>query len=63
MIVRPRPHWIRLLFVRRGSLVHRIVGQQLFIFALSVAVVMAHGQRQQKQNASSIRARGAVHLH
>lgn len=43
MIVRPRPHWIRLLFVRRGSLVHRIVGQQLFIFALSVAVVMAHG--------------------
>lgn len=44
MIVRPRPHWIRLLFVRRGSLVHRIVGQQLFIFALSVAVVMAHGQ-------------------
>jgi putative membrane protein len=44
MIVRPRPHWIRLLFVRRGSLVHRIIGQQLFIFALSVAVVMAHGQ-------------------
>jgi putative membrane protein len=44
MIVRPRPHWIRLLFVRRGSLVHRIYGQQLFVFALSCAVVMAHGQ-------------------
>ena len=44
MIVRPRPHWIRLLFVRRGSLVHRILGQQLFIFALSCAVVMVHGQ-------------------
>ena len=44
MIVRPRPHWIRLLFVRRGSLVHRIYGQQLFIFALSCAVVFAHGQ-------------------
>jgi putative membrane protein len=44
VIVRPRPHWIRLLFVRRGSLVHRIYGQQLFVFALSCAVVMAHGQ-------------------
>ncbi len=44
MIVRPRPHWIRLLIVRRGSLVHRIYGQQLFIFALSCAVVLAHGQ-------------------
>ena len=44
MIVRPRPHWIRLLIVRRGSLVHRIYGQQLFIFTLSCAVVLAHGQ-------------------
>jgi putative membrane protein len=44
VIVRPRPHWIRLLLVRRGSLVHRIYGQQLFIFALSCAVVAAHGQ-------------------
>lgn len=44
VIVRPRPHWIRLLFVRRGSLVHRIYGQQLFVFALSCAVVLAHGQ-------------------
>ncbi|MDD2843465.1 MAG: bestrophin family ion channel [Rhodoferax sp.] len=44
MIVRSRPHWIRLLIVRRGSLVHRIYGQQLFIFALSCAVVLAHGQ-------------------
>ncbi|RFO99017.1 hypothetical protein DIC66_02910 [Rhodoferax lacus] len=44
MIIRPRPHWIRLLLVRRGSLVHRIYGQQLFIFALSCAVVAAHGQ-------------------
>lgn len=44
MIVRPRPHWIRLLIVRRGSLVHRIYSQQLFVFALSCAVVLAHGQ-------------------
>jgi putative membrane protein len=30
--------------VRRGSLAHRIYGQQLFILALSCAVVLAHGQ-------------------
>ena len=44
MILRPRPHWIRLLFVRRGSLVHRILSQQLFIFGLSCAVAFAHGK-------------------
>ena len=44
MIIRPRPHWIHLLFVRRGSLVRRILSQQLFILALSCAVVVAHGQ-------------------
>ena len=44
VIVRPRPHWIRLLFVRRGSLVHLILWQQLFVFGLSCAVVVAHGQ-------------------
>ena len=44
MIVRPRPHWVHLLFVRRGSLVHLILGQQLFIFTLSSLVVWAHGQ-------------------
>ncbi|HJV24949.1 MAG TPA: bestrophin family ion channel [Aromatoleum sp.] len=44
MIVRPRPHWIRLLFVRRGSLVVRILQQQLFILLLSCAVVAFHGQ-------------------
>ncbi len=44
MIVRPRPHWLRLLFVRRGSLVGRILGQLLFIVALSIGVVALHGQ-------------------
>jgi putative membrane protein len=44
VIVRPRPHWIRLLFVRRGSLIHRIATQLLFIFLLSCVVVLAHGQ-------------------
>lgn len=44
MIVRPRPHWIHLLFVRRGSLIRRIFPQQLFILLLSSAVVWIHGQ-------------------
>lgn len=44
VILRPRPHWVHLLFVRRGSLVRRILGQQLFIIALASAVVVAHGQ-------------------
>ena len=44
MIVRPRPHWIHLLFVRRGSLVHRIYLQQVLVFLLSCAVVWAHSR-------------------
>ena len=44
MIVRPRPSWIGLLFARRGSLMPRIAGQLLFVFVLSCAVVLAHGQ-------------------
>lgn len=44
MIVRPRPHWIHLLFVRRGSLIHRIFWQQLFVFLLSCAVFVVHGE-------------------
>ena len=44
VIVRPRPHWIHLLFVRRGSLLPRILPQQIFVLLLSCAVVLAHGQ-------------------
>ena len=44
MIVRPRPHWLHLLFVRRGSLMQRILSQLLFILALSTLVVVMHGQ-------------------
>ena len=43
MIVRPRPHWLRLLFVRRGSLMRRIASQLGVVFALSCLVVWAHG--------------------
>jgi len=35
---------MHLLFVRRGSLVSRILPQQLFILALSCGVVLMHGQ-------------------
>ncbi len=44
MIVRPRPHWLRLLFVRRGSLVRHILSQQLFTVLLACAVVASHGR-------------------
>src|SRR5574344_853685 len=44
MIVRPRPHWLRMLFVRRGSLLPRILGQLVFIVTLSTLVVLLHGQ-------------------
>jgi ion channel-forming bestrophin family protein len=44
MIVRPRPHWLRLLLVRRGSLLGRIAPQLLFTVGLAAAVVLAHGQ-------------------
>lgn len=44
MIVRPRPHWLHLLFVRRGSLLWRILPQLLFTIGLSGVVVLVHGQ-------------------
>lgn len=43
MILRPRPHWVHLLFVRRGSLLPRILPQMLFVIALAGAVALAHG--------------------
>ncbi|MBP6901815.1 MAG: hypothetical protein KBC73_17090 [Burkholderiaceae bacterium] len=44
MIVRPRPHWLHLLFVRRGSLLGRILPQQLAVLAIAMAVAWAHGR-------------------
>lgn len=44
MIVRPRPNWLRMLFVRRGSLLLKIVPQLLVILALSIGVVFFHGE-------------------
>ncbi len=44
MIVRPRPHWLHLLFVRHGSIIYRIFPQLLFTTGLAGVVVLAHGQ-------------------
>lgn len=39
MIVRPRPHWLRILFVWRGSVLNKILPQLALTVALSVLVV------------------------
>ncbi len=40
MIVRPRHHWFRLLFVWRGSVLPQIVGRLTLILAVSIASVL-----------------------
>lgn len=44
MIVRPRPHWLRMLFVWHGSVLPNIAPQLLAVIAFSAAVVALHGQ-------------------
>lgn len=44
MIVRPRPHWLRLLFVWRGSLLLRILPQLALVVLLASAVTFSHGE-------------------
>lgn len=44
MIVRPRLHWLRMLFVVRGSVLPVIAPQLLGVTALAVAVTLLHGQ-------------------
>lgn len=44
MIVRPRPHWLRLLFVWRGSVLPNIAPQLLAVVAFAAGVVALHGQ-------------------
>jgi putative membrane protein len=44
MIVRPRPHWLRLLFVWRGSILPLIAPQLLWTLAFAVLVTVLHGQ-------------------
>ena len=44
MIVRPRPHWLRLLFVWRGSILSQILPQLALTLALAIVVTLLHGQ-------------------
>ncbi|MEN9355170.1 MAG: hypothetical protein RL318_2495 [Fibrobacterota bacterium] len=44
MILRPRPHWLRMLFVLRGSVVPVILPQLLFATAIATVVTVLHGQ-------------------
>jgi putative membrane protein len=44
MIVRPRPHWFRMLFVLRGSVLPTIAPQLLWTTGFAIAVTMLRGQ-------------------
>ncbi|QEI07342.1 hypothetical protein FXN63_16945 [Pigmentiphaga aceris] len=44
MIVRPRPHWLRLIFVVRGSILRDIAPQLLLTTAFATLVTYLHGQ-------------------
>ncbi|MDM0008236.1 bestrophin family ion channel [Variovorax sp. J22G73] len=44
MIVRPRPHWLRMLFVWRGSVLRDIAPQLLWTTAFAVLVTVLHGR-------------------
>lgn len=43
MIIRPRPHWLRMLFVVRGSVLPAIVPQLLATTAFAILVTVLHG--------------------
>ena len=44
MIVRPRPHWLRMLFVWHGSVLSSIVPQLLWTTGFAVLVTVLHGR-------------------
>jgi len=44
MIVRPRPHWLRMLFVWRGSVLPDILPQLLATTAFAILVTVLHGR-------------------
>jgi hypothetical protein len=44
MIVRPRQHWLRLLFVWRGSVLHKILFRLVLNLALALAAVLCMPQ-------------------
>ena len=44
MIIRDKDNWLRLLFVRHGSVLPQILPRLLALLLLSVAVVVGHGR-------------------
>lgn len=46
MIVRPRQHWLRLIFVWHGSVLHKILVRLLLNFAMAVLAVLGMSQFQ-----------------
>ena len=44
MIVRPKQHWFRLVFVWHGSVLHKILSRLLLIGAVGVGAVLAMPQ-------------------
>ncbi|MEB0058148.1 MULTISPECIES: bestrophin family protein [unclassified Variovorax] len=44
MIVRPRPHWLRMLFVWRGSVLRDIAPQLLATTLFAIAITLLHGR-------------------
>jgi len=44
MIVRPRPHWLRMLFILRGSVLTSLLPQLLFAVGFAIVVTVLHGR-------------------
>src|SRR5471032_3417351 len=44
MIVQPRPHWLRMLFAWRGSVLRDIAAQLLWTTAFALLVTVLHGR-------------------
>ncbi len=43
MIIRPRPHWLAILFARRGSVLPSILPQLGLVTALATIITTSHG--------------------
>ena len=43
MIIRPRPHWLAILFARRGSVLPSILPQLGLVTALATIITASHG--------------------
>lgn len=44
MIIRKRTHWIKMLFIWKGSILSKVMPQLMIIFAFSIVVFLLHGK-------------------